>query len=117
MRVTAIALICISSVVGCASSKPQDRGIEGPGEDPNSAPDTNPDGVPYPTANIGTLPRKGSTPGNRIKNYKFLGYPNADSSKGLQPISLAQFFDPSGNLFRIIHIQAAGVWCTACQEE
>lgn len=120
MRVTAIALaFIVSASFGCASSKSgTDRGLEGEAVDSaGAAPDVNPDGVPYPTDNIGTLPRKGSTAGNRIKNYKFLGYPNADRSGGLQKISLAQFYDPTGNRFRIIHIQAAGVWCTACQAE
>ncbi len=33
------------------------------------------------------------------------------------PISLAQYFDPSGERYSIIHIQAAGVWCSACRSE
>jgi hypothetical protein len=91
----------------------------------NSAPDTNPAGDPYPTANIGTTPRKGNcqtdpttcVPGNRIANFKFLGYPNADKSQGLKPLSLAQYYDPTGRTYRILHLQAAGVWCSACQAE
>jgi hypothetical protein len=118
MRLTPALAFILSVFVGCASSKSQDRGLVGTGEDPaGSAPDTNPDNVPYPTDNIGTLPRRGATAGNRIKNYKFLGYPNADASKGLQPLSLAEFYDPTGKNFRIVHIQAAGVWCSACQAE
>ncbi|HVJ92443.1 MAG TPA: hypothetical protein VM580_21730 [Labilithrix sp.] len=96
----------------------EDRGLEGEGVGAASAaPDTNPDGIPYPTDNIGVVPRKGKKPGNRIANFKFLGYPNANKEGGLQPISLAQFFDPSGTRYKIIHIQASGVWCSACQAE
>jgi len=110
-------------LVACSSSNtppPDDfnPGLEGGGEvNPGSAPDENPDGIPYPTDNIGTLARSGSRAGNRIQNYKFVGYPNADRSEGLQPISLAQFFDPSGERYKIIHIQAAGVWCGYCKAE
>jgi hypothetical protein len=121
-----IAASLLLGLVACASSKTsgpeQDKGLEGDGVGAaDTAPDTNPDGVPYPTDNIGTVERKGvgtdAKPGNRIANFKFLGYPNADTAGGLQPISLAQFFDPTGTRYRVIHIQASGVWCSACQME
>jgi hypothetical protein len=96
----------------------QDRGIEGDGvAAADSAPDVNPDGKAYPTDSIGWTPRSGKTPGNRIQNFKFLGYPNGDVSQGLKPISLAEYYDPTGARYSIIHIQAAGVWCSACQAE
>ncbi len=120
-----LAVIFAASVVGlaaCSSSNTpapeQSGGIEGEGETAaTSAPDTNPDGVPYPTDKIGTIPRKGTTAGNRIQNFKFLGYPDGDVSGGLKPVSLAQYFDPTGNRYKIVHIQASGVWCTFCQTE
>lgn len=100
------------------SSGESDKGLEGEGVGAASAaPDTNPSGVPYPVDNLGTIPRKGATPGNRVANFKFVGYPDANIGGGLQPISLAQFFDPTGETYRIIHIQASGVWCSACQAE
>jgi hypothetical protein len=116
----------VVGVVACSSTSPaggeQDRGIEGTGDAVN-APDTNPDGVPYPTDNLGTNPRQGEPgkagfrPGNKMSNYKFLGYPNGDKSQGLQPISLATLFDPTGARVKIIHLQASGTWCTFCKEE
>lgn len=117
-----LAASLLLGLVACASSSPtvpeQDKGLEGEGVGAaDSAPDTNPDGIPYPTDNIGTIERKGTKSGNRIQNFKFLGYPNADKSAGLQPISLAQYFDPTGETYKVIHIQASGVWCTACQAE
>lgn len=115
---TALVVAACSSSTSTPESPEQDKGLEGEGVGAaNSAPDTNPEGVPYPTDNIGTLKRKGSTPGNRIANFKFLGYPDADKSNGLKPISLAEYFDPTGTKYRIIHLQAAGVWCTYCQQE
>lgn len=96
----------------------QDKGLVGDGvPTPGAAPDTNPAGVPYPTDNIGTLERKGTKSGNRIENFKFVGYKDGNPANGLTPISLAQYFDPTGETYRIIHIQASGVWCSACQAE
>lgn len=118
-----LAASLLFGLVACSSSSstpdaPQDPGVEGEGVGTaDTAPDTNPDGQPYPTDNIGTLERKGTKAGNRIANYKFLGYPNADSSQGLQPISLAQYYDPTGTRYKIIHIQASGTWCSACRSE
>jgi len=126
-RVFALPVLVV--MAACASkSEPteQDRGLEGTGVGTaDSAPDKNPYDKPYPTENIGTKARDSNRPGSRIANFKFLGYPAApaeagggpDTSKGLQPISLANYFDPEGRQFRIIHIQASGVWCTACQAE
>lgn len=114
-----LPLIAAATVLasGCGSNK-QDGGLSGPGADvADSAPDTNPDGVPYPTTNIGIVARGASGKGSTIQNFKFLGYPNGDPSQGLQPISLAQFYDPSGTKYRIIHIQASGTWCSACRAE
>ena len=117
-----VAASLLLTIAACSSTSSTDRGLEGEGQGAAAAaPDTNPEGIPYPTDNIGTIARSGSgktaRAGNRITNYKFLGYPNGDKSQGLQPMSLASFFDPSGTKYRILHLQAAGVWCTACQAE
>jgi hypothetical protein len=119
MKVTSVlALSLLATFAGCSSKSEQDRGLEGTGVgSASSAPDTNPEGVPYPTDNIGTIARRGATPGNRIANFKFLGYPDGDVARGLTPLSLANFYDPAGTKYRIIHIQASGTWCTACQAE
>jgi hypothetical protein len=79
--------------------------------------DTNPDGVPYPTDKIGINPRRGATPGNRIANLKFFGYPTGNKADGLQPVSLAQFYDPTHKRHRILHIQASAVWSSYCQAQ
>lgn len=103
----------------CTSETTQDPGLVGgdDGDQAAAAPDTNPYGVAYPTNNIGTSARRGNTPGSTMQNFKFMGYPNGDMSKGLQPISLAQFFDPEQREYKLIHIQASGSWCTYCRQE
>lgn len=120
MKIARIFVPALFSLVACASSgSSQNSGLTGTGEGPSAsdAKDANPDGVAYPKDNIGTKPRSGSTPGNKIQNYKFLGYPNGDRSGGLKPISLADYFDPTGARYKLIHIQASGSWCVYCQAE
>lgn len=81
-------------------------------------------GVAYPSANIGTGQRgldgngnPNTTPGNVIANYRFLGYPNGDSSRGLQPVALADYYDPTGKGHKLLHIIAAAEWCNPCTTE
>lgn len=93
------------------SGTPTDRGVEGGEKSPASAPDTNPAGVAYPTQNVGI------TVGAILQNYKFLGYPDGNPANGLQPMSMAQFFDPTGAKYKMIHVQASGTWCTYCKQE
>lgn len=134
---SASALFALAGLVGCGDTKTvyqpapgagatssggdgtatgddddQGGGLEGDGDGvASAAPDKNPAGDPYPTKGIGT------TEGAIIRNFKFVGYPDADVEGGLQPISLAQFYDPTGKDVKMIHIQAAGVWCSACKGE
>ncbi len=131
MKIASLSFLALT-VVACSSSNSTptptggtgmntgngDMGLGGAGDtSAATAPDTNPAGVAYPTNNIGTNPRAGSTPGNTLANYKFLGYPDGDVTKGLQPISMATLFDPTGARVKLIHVQASGSWCIYCQEE
>lgn len=81
--------------------------------------DSNPEGVPYPkpSSGYGRKARSGSTAGSVMANYKFRGYPNGDASKGLQTIALADYYDPCGKTYKMIHLSVAGLWCEACNEE
>ncbi len=121
MKIARIFAPIVVTLIACSSSSStpaQDPGLSGGGDTAAaSAPDTNPDGVAYPTDHIGTNARSGNTPGDRIKNFKFMGYPNGDISKGLQPVSLATYFDPTNKNFKLIHIQASGSWCPHCVNE
>ncbi|MBX3232969.1 MAG: hypothetical protein KIT84_11695 [Labilithrix sp.] len=95
-----------------STSGDQGGGVTGDGVGAaNSAPDTNPKGDKYPTTGIGRQE------GTVIQNYKFVGYPDAEQGAGLKPISLAQFYDPSGETYKMIHLQAAGSWCSVCRAE
>jgi hypothetical protein len=135
MSFRAIALFGIALFGGvlsaaCASKSTSSSSGTNPGQDPGLTPggddvagkDVNPDGVPYPTDHLGFKARNNSTintapPGDRISNFKFLGYKNGDQSQGLQPVSLADYYDPDGKNYKIIHISVSGVWCTWCIAE
>jgi hypothetical protein len=79
--------------------------------------DANPDGVPYPSGPYGRSARRGTTPGSVLENFAFRGYPGGDPSHGLQTISLADYYDPCGKRFKLLHITVAGLWCTNCNQE
>jgi hypothetical protein len=130
MKIASLSFLALIALAACSSSNStgttdgtatpanQDKGLGGTGDTAAAAaPDKNPAGIAYPTTNIGTNPRAGTTPGNTLANYKFLGYPDGDMTKGLQPISMATLFDPTGQTVKLIHIQASGSWCVYCQEE
>ncbi len=119
------AVACSSTTTGSGTTGPeQDKGLTGDGTGTPVGKETNPDGVAYPTANIGTKASthsaktgKVGTPGNIMKNFKFYGFPKGDKSQGLQQVSLADYYDPQTKNYRLIHIQAAAVWCGPCNAE
>jgi hypothetical protein len=99
-----------AGLAGCADEEAEEA------EDPDvPGRTTNPDGVPYPTDRIGPHDRVGKNPGDRIPNFTFQGYPDADRSRGLQPISLADYFDPQQKRNKVLHIQVAATWCSICR--
>lgn len=116
----ALSVSCGSSSTSSTGSA-QDRGVD-PGEGQGGGStvegtETNPYGKPYPKTNIGYQARSGKRAGNIMRNYKFLGYRDGDKSKGLQPISLADYFDPEMRQYKIIHFTAGALWCPPCNQE
>ncbi len=108
------------------SGSPQDSGtpVDSGGKDsgkvdasPPTNSELNPYGVAYPIKGLGKAARKGTTPGSVMANLKFSGYPNGDGSKGLQTISLANFFDPQMKQFKILIIAGTANWCGYCKKE
>ncbi len=122
-RSHALKVVALSSLViaagACSSSKPTNQGLAAGGGDPTGT-ETNPYGVPYPTTGLGFKARGDVTsksPGDKIKNFKFLGYVDSNKAAGLTTISLADFFDPEMKQYKLLHISVAGVWCYWCQQE
>lgn len=80
-----------------------------------AAHDANPDGVAYPTDDIGPNQRVTGRYGQRIPNLTFQGYPASDKAGGLKTISLADYYDPQNKRYKLLHVMLAGSWCTICQ--
>jgi hypothetical protein len=117
-----LALIVVAATAACSSNQAAaGTPCEPAGPDATSgAMDSlNPDGIVYPSpaAGCGRTARSGTTPGSIIANYKFLGYPDGDESKGLQTIALADYYDPCGRRSKLLHLSVAGVWCVPCNDE
>lgn len=116
---SSLMMFAVLAAMGCSSST---TATTDPGLTRDQLPaveqrNVNPDGVAYPTADLGTNARKGSIAGNRMANLRFLGYPTGVVEDGIKTVALSDFFDPQQKKFSIIHIQAAGSWCTYCQQE
>ncbi len=79
--------------------------------------DVNPDGMPYPTDDWGVRPREGTTPGQRLPNFSFQGYPDSKREEGLQVVSFADFYDPVQQRHRLMVLVAVVAWCPHCQAE
>jgi hypothetical protein len=98
------------------------KGVQ-PGEGGVAAQDLNPYGVAYPKDNIGTSARMGSSAGNQIQNFCFVGYVNAapgtPTSDTAAPttICLADYYDPLNKKYKLLHISVAAEWCNPCNEE
>ena len=103
-----------AGVAACSSAAKGDA--EFPDPDITPAP-ANPDGVPYPTDNIGWTARKGTIRGDRIANMAFQGYADSNRAAGLKTVSLADYFDPSAARYKAIHIQISATWCSICASE
>jgi hypothetical protein len=96
-------------------------GSSSPGDDAGASTSppvaTNPDGLAYPSPPYGRNARSGTTPGSRMQNFAYLGYPNGDPSQGLQTIAMIDYYDPCGKRAKLIHLSVAAVWCTPCNQE
>jgi thiol-disulfide isomerase/thioredoxin len=75
------------------------------------------DGLVYPVDNVGPLPRRGKTRGNRIANLQFWGYANGDTSAPLGGLSLARYYDPEAKRSKLLHVFVAAGWCPICRGE
>lgn len=113
--------ISLAALTGCGEEAVVAPEQQGTGVDrgtDTASLESNPYGVAYPADGIGTRARAGKTPGDKIKNFKFQGYPDGIPANGAKPMKLADFYDPEiRNNIKLIHFQASGVWCVYCRQE
>lgn len=100
-----------SAFVGCSASRESPEELDDPVVVGREA---NPDGVAYPTDQLGGMQRAAGRPGQRIPNFTFQAYVDGDRSRGLVTFSMADFYDPTQKRFKIIDLQVAATWCSVC---
>ncbi|PKN36218.1 MAG: hypothetical protein CVU63_17355 [Deltaproteobacteria bacterium HGW-Deltaproteobacteria-20] len=104
----------VASIAACSS----EEGSRPPFDDVDvTGRDVNPDGIAYPTDDWGARPRNGTTPGQRLPNFSFQGYPDSKQDDGLQVVSFADFYDPSQQRHKVMYLVAVVAWCPHCQAE
>jgi len=93
----------------------QDPGTKAPAP---SNPNANPQGVPYPTTNLGYVEN------TRIPNLKFTGFRAADTSAVIDTkgdttvLSMSDYYDPLGNRgIRLVHLSVNTRWCGPSNEQ
>lgn len=130
MRTALIAAIVIGigsfAFTGCSSNTPEDPtastgGSGGAEQDASDAAIDIDPGMeasthkPYPTGPFGVVKN------TLIQNYKFLGWENPKEinyTGDLQPIELADFYDPDGvKGIKALFINASARWCSVCRAE
>jgi len=79
--------------------------------------DTNPEGDAYPTDDWGMRPRNGRTPGQRVPNFSFQGYPDSNKKAGLQVVSFADYYDPLQLHHKLLFLVGVSAYCPHCQAE
>jgi hypothetical protein len=108
---------------GADGGRPKDSGARDVEKDAVANEDANPYGVPYPTDDIGTMAREESIRGQRIQNFKFLGYANPKQGSPtidtgpLVTIALSDFYDPLNKKYKLLHISGDSMWCNPSNEE
>lgn len=121
LSVSVLAAVALFSA-GCSSSDPPPAAVTpvdpGPTGTGGGAGEKNPNGVAYPTANLGHVV------GTVIPNLKFVGFRAANTAGVVDTtktttIQLSELFNPDGKngTVKLIHLSAASRWCGPCNEE
>lgn len=71
----------------------------------------------YPTSNLGGRPRSSTQPGQTLPNFTLLGIPGVANLGETVTVSMADYFDPQGARYDLLHIMALFMWCSHCNNE
>ncbi len=82
-----------------------------------SGANASPDGTAYPTTNIGGQPRTASGPGQTFPNLTLEGIRSAATVDTPEVVSMAEYYDPSGARYDLLHVVAIFMWCPHCNNE
>lgn len=76
-----------------------------------------PDGTAYPTTNIGGQPRTATQPGQSFPNLTLEGVRSAATMDTPTVVSMAEYYDPAGARFDLLHVIGLFMWCPHCANE
>ena len=102
--------LALLALLACGQASADDLPLQMP-----SATAQNPGGVAYPEDHVGTRQRQGTIAGDRIANLAFRGYRGGVVQGELEPLSLADYYDPSAERHRALYIFSAASWCVICK--
>ena len=77
----------------------------------------NPDGVVYPTENIGGQPRTANRPGQTFPNLTLEGIRSAATVEVPTAVAMSELYDPAGARYDLLHVMAIFFWCPHCNNE
>jgi len=118
MRSAAYFFVFLSTAAACSSSSSGGSTTTAAFKDDDvPGRDANPDGVPYPTEDLGPKARTELRRGQRIPNLTFQGYVGSNRAEGLKPVSLADYYDPDAKRYKLLNIMLAGTWCQPCDAQ
>jgi hypothetical protein len=75
------------------------------------------DGGAYPTTNIGGQPRTASKAGQIFPNLTLEGVRSAATQDTLTTVSMAEYYDPTGSRYDLLHVIGIFMWCPHCNNE
>lgn len=78
---------------------------------------TNPTGASYPTENVGGRPRSASQAGQTFPNLTLVGVRSKATLDTPESISMAEYYDPEGARYDLLHVVGLFMWCPHCDNE
>jgi len=77
----------------------------------------NPEGTAYPTVNVGGQPRTATQAGQTFPNLTLEGVRSAATMDTPAVVSMAEYYDPSGARYDLLHVIGIFMWCPHCNNE
>jgi hypothetical protein len=71
----------------------------------------------YPSTDIGGRPRSSTQAGQRFPNLTLVGISSAATINTPVTVSMADYYDPAGSRYDLLHIMAIFMWCPHCNNE
>lgn len=75
------------------------------------------DGPAYPAGNVGGRPRTALSPGQTFPNLTLQGIRSVASVDTAELVSMAEYYDPAGQRFDLLHVIGIFFWCPHCNNE